>query len=118
MELEFVTCAVNRQKLLDITYSTLQKHLKGVDFEKSKLYIHIDKTPTEENIKLVEEVARKYFKNTVVKYTDDKKMARYSRSFKWAMEQPKGKYFFYMEDDWNFVRDFHVDECIKLKIYC
>lgn len=113
MEIEFVTCAVNRPKLLDITYSTLQKHLKGVDFQKSKLYIHIDKTPIPDNVEKVEETARKYFNNVIVKYTDEDKMPRYSRSFKWAMEQPKGKYFFYIEDDWYFTRDFHIDEFIK-----
>ena len=43
MELEFVTCAVNRPNILDKTYSSLQKHLKGVNFQKSKLYIHIEK---------------------------------------------------------------------------
>ena len=114
MELEFATCAVNRPELLDITYSTLQKHLKGVNFDKSKLYIHIDKTPTNENINEVEKVARKYFKNTVVKYTDEDKMPRYSRSFKWVMEQPKGEYFFYIEDDWRFVKDFHVDDFLNI----
>ena len=113
MELEFATCAVNRPELLDITYSSLLKHLKGVNFDKSKLYIHIDKTPTNENINEVEKVARKYFKNTIVKYTDEEKMPRYSRSFKWVMEQPKGEYFFYIEDDWRFVKDFHINQFIK-----
>lgn len=113
MEIEFVTCAVNRPKLLEITYSTLQKHLKGVNFEKSTLYIHIDKTPIADNVVKVEEVARKYFNNVVVKYTDKDKLPRYSRSFKWAMTQPNGKYFFYIEDDWKFMRDFHIDEFLK-----
>ena len=114
MELEFVTCAVNRPNILDKTYSSLQKHLKGVNFQKSKLYIHIDKTPSQDNISEVENIAKKYFPNTLAKYTDIDKLPRYSRSFKWAMEQPKNNYFFYIEDDWNFVKDFHINEFLNI----
>ena len=69
MEIEFATCAVNRPKLLDITYSTLIKHLKGVDFSKSILYINIDPTPTSKNLHKVEEVAKKYFGKVVTNYS-------------------------------------------------
>jgi hypothetical protein len=114
MEIEFGTCAVNRPKLLDLTYSSLQKHLKGVNFDKSTLYIHIDKTPTINNIIEVEKVAKKYFKNTLIKYTDENQKPIYSKSFKWVIEQPKGEYFFYIEDDWKFVRDFHINDFLSI----
>ena len=103
--MEFATCAVNRPEILDITYSTLIKHLKGVDFSKSILYINIDPTPTSKNLHKVEEVAKKYFGKVVTNYP---KLSRYSRAFKWVVSQPKGEYFFYIEDDWKFIKDFHI----------
>lgn len=109
--LEFTTTACNRPELLMITYSSFVKHLKGVDFAKSILYLNIDPMPNRDGAEIVEKVAKRFFGRVFVRYSE-KGCA--SMANDWVLRQPKGEFFFNLEDDWELRRDVNIFEMISL----
>lgn len=109
--LEFTTTACNRPKLLMITYSSFVKNLKGVDFSKSILYLNIDPIPNSEGIEIVEKVAKLFFGTVFVRYT---KKGCASIANDWVLRQPKGEFFFNLEDDWQLRKEVNIFEMISL----
>lgn len=109
--LEFTTTACNRPELLMITYSSFVKNLKGVDFSKSILYLNIDPMPNSDNVEMVEIVAKQFFGNVFVNYSE-KGCASEANS--WVLRQPKGEFFFNLEDDWQLRREVNIFEMIHL----
>lgn len=109
--LEFTTTACNRPELLMITYSSFVKNLKGVDFAKSILYLNIDPMPNSEDIELVEQVAKRFFGRVFVRYS---KKGCASMANAWVLRQPRGEFFFNLEDDWQLRREVNIFEMISL----
>lgn len=109
--LEFTTTACNRPELLIRTYSSFVKNLKGVDFSRSILYLNIDPMPNAEGAELVEKVAKQFFGRVFVRYTD-KGCA--SAANAWVLRQPKGEFFFNLEDDWELRREVNIFDMISL----
>lgn len=97
MTLEFTTTACNRPSLLNKTYQSYSKNLNGVDFRASTLYLNIDPAPNTKNLDLVEKIARNYFGTVIVNYPT---APNFAKAVKWCFSQPKGPYFFHLEDDW------------------
>lgn len=111
MEIELALPAINRPKLVEQTLSSLCKHLKGVDFSKSTVYVNIDPVPIIYGREKVIDVCKKYVGNVVSNIP--KKKSNWCVSFKWAITQPKGKFFMFLNDDWEFTRDFNIDDVLK-----
>lgn len=111
ISLEFTTTACNRPELLMITYRSFHKHLKGVDFAKSILYLNIDPMPVSEGMEMVEKVAKQFFGRVFTRYSD-KGSASVANA--WALRQPRGEFFFNLEDDWELRRDVNIFEMISL----
>ena len=95
--MEFTTTACNRPELLERTYSSFTKNIKGLDFKKCILYINVDPSPHGQNIEKNEEVAKKYFGKVIVNYPDK---PNFARAVIWCFTQVRGEYFFHLEDDW------------------
>lgn len=103
MKLEFTTTACVRPELLDQTYSTLNDVLVDVDLKtEGVLYINIDPVPdsSEQAINEELEVARSHFSE--VHHRIGESRGNFSRAASWALSQPRGEYFFNVEDDWLF----------------
>ena len=110
MELEFTTTACNRPELLDKTYESFVNKLQGVDYDKSTLYINIDPTPNLKAIWKVVKVAKKYFGNVIYNIPP---RANFTKALLWCFNQPKGKYFFHLEDDWELRREIHIQQILR-----
>jgi len=108
--LEFTTTSCNRPEILDLTYSSYVSRLKGIDFQKSTLYINIDPAPDSSNISEMEKVAKKYFGKVVANYP---KEPNFAAAIIWCFSQVKGEYFFHLEDDWMLKQRVDVATMIK-----
>jgi hypothetical protein len=110
MELEFTTTACNRPELLFQTYKSYTSKLKGIDFNKSTLYINIDPSPNNENINKVINVCQKFFGKVITRIPEK---PNFTFAVWWLFNQPKGKYFFHLEDDWVLMEEIHIKDMIK-----
>lgn len=110
MEIEIAMPAINRPFLVEKTLKSLCQHLKGVNFEKSTIYVNVDPVPIIYNRERVIEVCNKYIGNVVSNIVNK---PNWGVSFKWCLSQPKNDIFMFCNDDWEFVRDFHIDDIIK-----
>ena len=103
MKLEFTTTACVRPELLDQTYSSLNNALVDVDLKtEGILYINIDPVPDSSELAIEQEleVARSHFGE--VYHRIGEPGGNFSCAASWALSQPKGEYFFNVEDDWLF----------------
>ena len=106
---DFCTTACCRPKLLNKTYKSFTRNLLGIDYSKSTLYINIDPIPDGDRDEVIE-VAKQYFGN-VVANTPEK--PNFSKALKWCFLQPKGDYFFYLQDDWVMQNELYISDMIK-----
>jgi len=114
MHLEFTTTACVRPELLDQTYRSLSNTLVDVDLKtEGVLYINIDPVPDSSDQAINEElkVARSYFGE--VHYRIGEPGGNFSCAASWVLSQPKGEYFFNVEDDWLFDGEICVDNYIN-----
>ncbi len=98
MKLEFTTTATCRPKILQATYASFTKNLLGINFKKSTLYINIDPIPPKVDPQAVVEVAKKFFGKVIVNIP---KTPNFCQAIRWCWCQPKGYFFFHLEDDWT-----------------
>lgn len=108
--LEFTTTSCNRPSLLNATYASYSKNLKGVDFSKSIVYVNIDPAPNSKNIQMVEEVAKRYFGTVVVNYPSS---PNFAAAALWCFSQVKGEMFFHLEDDWQLMKTIDIHSMIS-----
>jgi hypothetical protein len=108
--LEFTTTATQRPDILEQTYASFSKGLKGVDFKSSTLYINIDPLPVKDKSKEIIDVAEKYFGKVIPNIPDE---PNFCKAVKWCFAQPQGKMFFHLEDDWEIVRPVNIDDLQK-----
>lgn len=114
VKLEFTTTACLRPKLLDKTYKTLKNTIVDVNLKtEGILYINIDPVPdnSKKTIDQVLEVARSYFNEVYHRVGEDG--GNFSKAVSWALSQPKGGYFFNVEDDWLFDGRICIQEYIN-----
>lgn len=118
MKLEFTTTACVRPELLEQTYSSLSDALVDVDLKtEGSLYINIDPVPdsSEEAINKELKVARLYFSE--VHHRIGETGGNFSRAASWVLSQPKGQFFFNIEDDWLFDGKICIQDYInKIKL--
>lgn len=112
MEIEICVPAINRPKLIEQMISSFCNHIKGIDFSKSTIYLNVDPVPIIYGREKVIEVCKKYVGNVIYNLPLKPHM---SVAFKWLLKQTKdtSKYFFFINDDWLFVKDIHIKELIE-----
>lgn len=115
MKFEFVTTACVRPKLLDITYTSLNNVLTDVDLKtEGILYINIDPVPYDSDEKIQEEIEMAESHFNEVYYNIGPNGGNFPRAVSWIFDQPRGDYFFHVEDDWRFHSGYiSVDEYIE-----
>lgn len=105
--------AVVRPEMVEENLSALVKHLKGIDFKKSTLYLNIDPVPIIYGRKEIENIAKKYIGNV---YTNYPIKGHYPTAFIWLLNQIKmddNGFFLWICDDWKLIKDVHIDDVKK-----
>lgn len=111
MIIDFTTTATARPDIIDQTYSSFTKHLKGIDFDKCTLRINVDPVPLSIDRKYVLQVARKYFGNVDYNFPDK---ANYTAACNWVWTRANTDIIFNLEDDFIITEDVDCVELIKL----
>ena len=106
--LEFTTTACNRKVILMQTYQSFIRNLQGVDWSKSTLYINVDPLPDKDNIEAIEKMAIQIFGKVTIRYGKGSA----AEANRWTLSQPKGKYFFNLEDDWVLTEKINIHDMI------
>jgi hypothetical protein len=105
MKFEFTTAACLRPELLYETYKTLSESLVDVNLKtEGILYINIDELVDRKGItpQTVINIARMFFSE--VNYRIGEKPGNFSKAMAWLFDQPKGRYFLNLEEDWKTIR--------------
>ncbi len=108
--LDFTTTAVARPKIVNRTYQSFSKNLKGVDFKKSRLFINIDPLPTTVDRQEVVAVAEQYFGEVVANMPD---VGNYTAAYNWVWPNAETEHIFNLEDDWLLTEEIDVQKMLK-----
>ena len=106
-KMDFTTTAMARPDIVDKTYSSFSKNLKGIDLKQCSLYINIDPLPDKVNREEVTEVAKKYFKEVHSNYPNK---PNFTKALNWVWLNAKTRYIFHLEDDWQLVREVPIEK--------
>lgn len=110
MNMDFTTTAMARPDIVDLTYYSFSKNLKGINLKECRLFINIDPLPREINREEVTEVARKYFKEVYPNYP---KNPNYTTAYNWIWSNATSEFIFNLEDDWELLREVSIPELLK-----
>ena len=110
MILDFTTTAVSRPEIVNRTYKTFSRKLKGVEFDKCTLYINIDPLPVKADRNEVVEVAKKYFGKVVPNMPST---PNFTAAYNWIWNNATSDYIFNLEDDWELNQDVNINDMMK-----
>jgi len=87
--------------------------LQGVDWRASTLYLNIDPVLEGQDVESAELVrcALKVFGNVIV---NSPLQPNFARAVKWGWSQPQKPWFFYLQADWELMRDIDIVDIIVL----
>ena len=108
--MEFTTTACNRIEIVERTLASFTANMQGIEWEDSTLYINIDPAPVAEGRDELEAMCRNYFGNVVARKPDT---PNYTAAYKWVWAQPKGDFFFNLEDDWILTEKVHINSLVQ-----
>ena len=111
-DVEFTTTACIRPDVLEKTYKSFSKNLVDMNLKDFTLYINVDPLPEKSPFsrKDVVAVAKRYFGTVVANMPDE---ANFCRAIKWLWHQPKSKYVFHIEDDWQLLKSIPFSDILK-----
>jgi hypothetical protein len=98
---------MRRPEILRRTYETFSRNLKGVEFAASTLHLNIDPTPADADSLECVAVAHEFFGHVEVHEPDE---PNFAKAVKWCFAQPRGEFFFHLEDDWTLEREISIGE--------
>jgi hypothetical protein len=108
--MDFTTPAVIRPDIINLTYKSFSKNLKGVDLKQCRLFINVDPLPEGAIKKGVIKIARKYFKEVHYNYA---KVGNFTAACNWIWSHADTPFIFHLEDDWELVREISVKKMLK-----
>jgi hypothetical protein len=101
MVVNFTTTAMNRPDIVNATYASFYKNLKGIDWKKSTLLINIDPLP-EGDREAVVRVGQQYFGHVRARLP---KTPNYTAAYNWLWSNADSPIIFNLEDDWELTRE-------------
>lgn len=110
MILDFCTTAMSRPEIVDKTYFSFSKNLKGINLKECRLFINIDPLPSKVDRIEVTKIAQKYFKEVHPNYP---KVPNFTTALNWVWSQADNKYIFHLEDDWELTEEISIDNLMK-----
>lgn len=110
LKMEFVTTACIRPDIIDETFTTFRQHLHGVDWEGSTLYLNVDPLPEGEDPEQAVRVAARHFGRVIWRNPEE---PNFTAALQWGFQKPQNPFFFYLQDDWQMVRNVNIDDLIQ-----
>lgn len=109
---EFTTTATVRPEIFHRTLESFNKNLSAFNMSECTLYMNLDPVPvsTDYAITKMISIAEIYFRKVIV---HKPLKASFPVAVKWCWEQPQGRYFFHLEDDWELMVPVHVPSMLK-----
>lgn len=108
MQIDFTTTAMTRPQILQSTYASFSRNLRGVEFKQSRLFINVDPLPSGNPLEVVD-TAKKFFGE--VRYRIGETDC-FAAAVKWCWSQPDTEYIFHLEDDWNLTEPINIHDMI------
>lgn len=109
MRLDFTTTATCRPEILCKTYSNFRDNLLGVELSKCRLFINIDPVPDPTLSSECVRVAKSFFAEV---FHNTPRRPSFSLAVRWCWLGPTTEFFFHLEDDWEMLRPFDLEEMI------
>lgn len=110
INMDFTTTAMARPEIVDKTYASFSKNLKGIDLNGCRLFINIDPLPEDIDRKKVTKIAQKYFKEVYPNYPEN---PNYTAAYNWIWSNAKSEFIFNLEDDWELLREVSIPELLE-----
>jgi len=113
MNVSFTTTATIRPEILELTYASFKKNLRGVNMRDCCLYLNIDPAPKDsvDRIAEVVSVAKSFFGQVV---TRTPKQPNFCSSVKWLWGSSSSEYIFHLEDDWDMIFPVDLNNVIRM----
>jgi len=108
--MDVTTTAMIRPELLERTYESFSKGLKGLNFKESTLFLNVDPAPKGRDPNTVVKVAKKFFGEVVVRIPNE---CNFCKAVQWCFKNARGKYFFHLEDDWILLESVDIQDVIN-----
>ena len=107
--------SVNRPEMIESNIKSLVRYLKGVNFEKSNIFMNMDPVPKIFDINRSEQIVKKYIPNLKINYS---KNPSYPNAFIWTLKQccdnkVKSNLLLFLPDDWEFVNYININDVLK-----
>ncbi len=110
LKMDFTTTAVARPMIVNKTYESFARNLKGINLKNCRLFINVDPLPPDVNRKNVVKVARKYFGEVHANFPEE---ANFTAAYNWIWSNAETKYIFNIEDDWQLIREVNVRQLLS-----
>ena len=110
LSMDFTTTAVARPDIVDKTYASFSKNLKGLDLKDCRLFINVDPVPSGVNRNEVIEVAEKYFGEVYPNYPEK---PNFTAAYNWVWSSAQTEYIFNLEDDWLLLKSVSVPKLLE-----
>jgi len=108
--IQVTTTATMRPSIIERTFKSFVKNLKGVDWKNSTLFINVDPIPEGKRDKAVK-VCNSLFGKVVHNFP---KKASYSQAFNWCWSKASDEYILNLEDDWVLDKVVHIQEILSM----
>ena len=107
--------SINRPEMIESNLKSLIKYLKGVDFEKSNIFMNMDPVPKIYDINKSEQIVKKYIPNLKINYS---KKPSYPNAFIWTLKQccvnkVNSNLLLFLPDDWEFINYININDVFK-----
>ena len=109
IKMDFTTTAMARPEIVERTYASFSKNLKGIDLKECRLFINIDPLPSGKDRKEVTKVAKKYFREVIPNYPDK---PNYTAAYNWLWSSAESNIIFNLEDDWELIEEVPIPELV------
>ena len=112
LRVDFCTTSTARPSILDRTYKSFRKNLRGVLMDQCKLYINIDSPISSmADVDGTIKVAESYFREVIpIKTTKPS----FPQAVKNCMKSPTTICMFYLEDDWELLYEVNLMDLHKI----
>ncbi len=108
--MDFTTTAMARPMIVNKTYESFSRNLKGINLKNCRLFINVDPLPPDVKRKNVVKVARKYFGEVHANFPEK---ANYTAAYNWIWSKAETKYIFNLEDDWGLTKEISIESMLQ-----
>lgn len=109
-QITICTSAMCRPELLRVTYGSFIEQCQDLDSVNISVLLNVDPLPSKRDPLAVISTAESFF-DSVVSNVPHK--PNFSNAVDWLWTNAKTPFIFHLEDDWRFVRPFHLQDMLQ-----